>query len=445
MKKKTPGRPKRAHFDYPNENEQDILNFVGDPSRVASHAFLPFLLYNIKTRRFRKKEGAKKAIPDWKVRPIRVASHRDTYIFTNYNQILAEAYEDHIKGTAIDPCAIAYRKGKGSNIDFAKEVFDFVQVKSPCVVIAADLKDFYETIDHAHLKELWCKLIGVTRLPNDHFNVFKAITKFAVIPVDRLKSEIGLKKHDKLPRPIFRTMTEFRDVAKRKNSSGKNLIERNNDTFGIPQGSPMSATLSNIAMISFDERLAHFVDGCGGLYRRYSDDILLVVPQAQFKVAADEIAGGLVSMPGPIVENDEKRIVSVFNARGQLERGDIQINGEKVRSRELQYLGFTYDGDKIRIRSQTIARYWRRVTWGVRAAKRRAAGNPVENRLYKRKLYRRFSHLGRSNLHSYKRNSIAKMGDTGIKEQFSRNWVKLEKEMDGPIKSRGRPSRSSSK
>jgi retron-type reverse transcriptase len=48
--------------------------------------------------------------------------------------------------------------------------------------------------------------------------------------------------------------------------------------MGIPQGSPISALLSNIYMFSFDKHMKNYVDSIGGKYFRYCDDMLLIVP-----------------------------------------------------------------------------------------------------------------------------------------------------------------------
>jgi hypothetical protein len=51
----------------------------------------------------------------------------------------------------------------------------------------------------------------------------------------------------------------------------------NNDPFGIPQGTPISAALSNAYMMPLDKRIVEARGSVGGLYRRYSDDILKFV------------------------------------------------------------------------------------------------------------------------------------------------------------------------
>ena len=48
--------------------------------------------------------------------------------------------------------------------------------------------------------------------------------------------------------------------------------------IGVPQGSPISATLANIYMLSADKQLHEYVTSFGGFYMRYSDDFMIVLP-----------------------------------------------------------------------------------------------------------------------------------------------------------------------
>ncbi|QHT59337.1 hypothetical protein GXP70_04700 [Paenibacillus lycopersici] len=47
---------------------------------------------------------------------------------------------------------------------------------------------------------------------------------------------------------------------------------------GIPQGTAISEVLANVYAIEFDEVINTYVTGLGGIYRRYSDDIIVVIP-----------------------------------------------------------------------------------------------------------------------------------------------------------------------
>lgn len=58
-------------------------------------------------------------------------------------------------------------------------------------------------------------------------------------------------------------------------------INKNFSGIGIPQGSLISAILSNVYMIDFDQELAETIFGFKGFYRRYSDDFIVVIPNSE--------------------------------------------------------------------------------------------------------------------------------------------------------------------
>ena len=80
-------------------------------------------------------------------------------------------------------------------------------------------------------------------------------------------------RYTKKTRKQIRSFVDFRDKV-RKNA----LIISNKANFGIPQGSPISALLSNIYMLNFDIEMKDYVATLGGEYFRYCDDMLFIVP-----------------------------------------------------------------------------------------------------------------------------------------------------------------------
>jgi hypothetical protein len=58
-----------------------------------------------------------------------------------------------------------------------------------------------------------------------------------------------------------------------------NLVISKNNSVGIPQGSPISATLANIYMLEFDQEIFDGASSIGGFYQRYSDDLIIICEQ----------------------------------------------------------------------------------------------------------------------------------------------------------------------
>ncbi|HEM0173375.1 TPA: RNA-dependent DNA polymerase, partial [Listeria monocytogenes] len=72
----------------------------------------------------------------------------------------------------------------------------------------------------------------------------------------------------------FENISKFREFQK----DNKTLYNKNK--FGIPQGSAISAVFANIYASEFDLKLKEIADEFSGIYRRYSDDFILVIPKS---------------------------------------------------------------------------------------------------------------------------------------------------------------------
>jgi hypothetical protein len=371
------------HFDSQLSIE-DAMSLATSPERVAAHAFYPFLLYTSRWTRFAEKgeQG------DAKERPIRYAARGDAYIFAHYRHLLGEAYETALAKNSLSDSIIAYRRildedGKGKcNIHFARDAFGKISALGNCCVIALDISGFFESLDHDLLKSAWCEVLNVKRLPNDHFKIFRAVTKYAVVKKQRVYERLGyfglkqnrsgkitagyLTPYSKMPKQLC-TAADFRQKIAGGDGS-KSLIEVNLKTYGIPQGSPISDLLANIYLFKFDSSVRKRVDALGGHYFRYSDDILIVCPggEERGKVLADDIRQMIKKFGPKLVIKEKKSSVFVFTTDGtaqicKLVQGTQGKNG-------LEYLGFRFDGEKIFIRDSTLSNLYRKVTRSARYA-----------------------------------------------------------------------------
>lgn len=401
------------HFDRPVA-ESTAAAYVTLPANITRHAFLPFIGFTLSSRRY--KPHLRKV--QKKDREVAYASHMDAQIFAYYGHVLGEKYEAKLSGTAVGQSVLAYRRLGLSNIQFAQDVFSHIESMVACVAVALDIEHFFDTLDHGVLKEEWCRLLGTGTLPGDHFAVYKAITRFASVDQAALYKQLGIgRRRSEIIRSPICTPSEFRGKIR-----GKGLIRTNPNLYGIPQGSPISAVLSNIYMRRVDEAMATLACSSPFLYRRYCDDILIVCKPPDrdsiLKTLMLRIAEAKLKI------NEEKVQTSNFA---------VARDGTLKADQSLQYLGFEFDGKRRLIRSQTIARFMRRMKAGVRSAKRAAEKGKRSGRkspVFRRELYERYSHLGKRNFPGYAKRAANIMNDATVRRQIRRSWKHLDQEIE---------------
>lgn len=404
------GRRRYLHFDAP-VSRKSLRALATDPCRVESWGFLPLLRVDVVSRKVRKDaDGTLSTRP--KSRPISYASHRDAAIYAYYSGLLADKYEKYLALRPFNGSITAFRSGSGRcNIDFARDAFAAIRTLGTCTALAFDVKGFFDNLDHRLLKRVWVRLLGTAALPPDHYAVYKSVTRFSFVMRDSAYSALGVSRHN--PRAHNRvnlcSAAEFRSKIR-----GLGLVKKNTKPFGIPQGTPISAVLSNLYMLDFDEATHALVTSYGGHYWRYCDDILCVVPTEHADTVSERVRDAL--RDSRLQLQDDKT-----------HRHDF-ATGSRT-SDPLQYLGFVFDGERVMLRTAGVSRYYAKMRAGVRAvsAGRRATSKRegVVQPLRTTKLYIRYSYLGRRNFISYALRASRHFGDLAIKNQIKRHWRAL--------------------
>ena len=423
----------RVHFDRALSKE-DAERLVTDPTAVAQHAFLPLISFSKKERRYRRRPGQKRPIATTKIRELAYPSNHDGYVFAFYAERLGVLYEAELAARGLDDVVIGYRKGS-SNIKRASEAFREIQSRGNCVALALDIKGFFDNISHEVLKDCWASLLGGGPLPEDHYKVFRALTVAGKIDRAELLRRLGLPCNARdrdLPRPLC-SITQFRELRAAIPGSSK-LVSKHSGKRGIPQGTPLSAMAANLSMLEFDTAVHAMVSAVGGSYRRYSDDILVLCSPEHMAPVEAAIVDALKVYTKTLSLNASKREEAQFTLPSP-----ALVPCSLTTVKALQYLGFTFDGQKARIRSGTLSRFYRRMASNVRVAKVRAGlvklgklnGRDV---LHKREVLASHTHLGaRSFVSSYAKLSAGIMGQLGaeaIRRQTSAHMAVLKRRLD---------------
>ncbi|MRJ41635.1 MULTISPECIES: antiviral reverse transcriptase Drt2 [Idiomarina] len=403
------------HFDAPL-GVAKATKLVRNTKAVSKHAFYPLLRYEVISKKL-KRNADGKLKPEPKVRPISYAAHADSQIYSFYANQLAEAYERKLASLGISECVLAFRKLRKSNIEFARDAFSEISSMGRCSAVAIDISKFFDTINHQHLKRSWCDVIGRGKLPNDHYAVFKSLTKFSFCNRDAVYKTFQISSNN--PWNGRQRICEPAEFRKRVRDSG--LITTNKDIFGIPQGTPLSALLSNIYMIDFDRQMKALAKECGGSYRRYCDDMLFIVKR------------GCEARVESQADSELTKLGVVINPKKTEIRHFWRYGGVQTANAPLQYLGFTFDGQRILLRSAALAKFSGRMNKAIRLVSR-ALENQLDEgedvRLRKKKLYERYSHLGHRNFIRYGLRAADKMHSKAIKRQLKPLWGKLNKKLD---------------
>ncbi|MCT1525653.1 antiviral reverse transcriptase Drt2 [Sphingobacterium hotanense] len=459
-------------FDFSKHNEK-IRDLVRDPKlkRISTHAFLPFVKILIKTPRYKYNETASEYALETKIRPISYASHFDSYIYSFFAFALNERYQSYIHRKGFESCVLAYRSDMEGecNIQFAKKAFDSIdsmmKKEGECTAIALDIKGYFDNIDHSILKEKWCKVISVQHLPIDQYNLFKSLTQYAYVNqaslLKHFKVDLNKVKQyrtlldlipDAIDRKSFREKFEL--LRKKKlvtsNRPKTDKVSHKLKFKGIPQGSPMSSILSNIYLIDFDEWLYNRGDEVGFKYFRYCDDLLIVCKTKDTDKIISDLKNELSKKYDLPIQDKKTEIILFKSNKNKVIHGFNQkktnlhssTQPEDRLYKNLQYLGFEYNGRNVYIRPGSLSRYFRKMKGRIKKTMMMAYGKKSqENYLRKRQLYERYSHFGERNFITYAQNAaretyrnsngVLKQGfnSVSIKRQLAAHFAILQKDL----------------
>ncbi|SDW89835.1 Reverse transcriptase (RNA-dependent DNA polymerase) [Lutibacter oricola] len=400
-----------------------VLYYVSNSKKVTKHSFSPLIYKEIKQRRYKtsnfngeikrshKKIENDKIVSNSKIRKILYASHIDAHIYSYYaQQIITPKYEEYLsKNFELSNSITAYRQIETddkvkfkNNVHFAKDVFNEIKKRQNCVALVLDIENFFPTLNHKKLKLAWSKLLGTKTLPKDHYNLFKAITRFSYVKLKDLKTKNGHfdeKELARLKRIGKHTFFEsIKDLIDSDIIIHKNQVKKDGKLIGIPQGLPISALLANIYMLSFDEAiierltLKHNV-----FYRRYSDDIVVICKKDQISIIEKVVEEEINKIDLKVsFEKTEKSLFKIDNNRLQ----SYKIEEDSlIKNIPLNYLGFEFYGYQTLLKSKNLAKFYRTMKESIKRKHKRVEIQKEKYLLddapiFKRKIYRLYSFKG---------------------------------------------------
>lgn len=383
------GVKRYAHFDRRVSINQ-VWNYITIPQNVAKHGFYPFIHYCKKFNKYNKQTGIKT-----KERELCYSAHIDRCVFQYYSFILNQKYNERAETDGFSDSAVAYRDNlKKCNIDFAKQAFDFIKDQKACYIIVGDFTHFFDSLEHKYLKKQLCDLLNCIILPDDYYAVFKNITKYSTW---ELKSLLELNNLPDSPDGIrkLNSQTQVLPLQQFKTIKSK-YIKPHKETYGIPQGSAISAVLSNIYMLEFDKNIRQYVDSQSGLYMRYSDDFIVVFPQSNENVFALQLAyiqNIIQSIPKLDLQPEKTQLFHYENSILKNCNTDFLKNVQEGKNL-LNYLGFTFDGRDITIRDKTLSKYYYRMYKKIKTIVKSKGYTPKGNKISCKNLYLKYSEKG---------------------------------------------------
>lgn len=368
IKNKTSGY---IHFDKRRSLDDVLWNYISNPENVKHHGFFPFIHFTQNTIKVKGQDDKEQLKFKEKRRDIMYAAHVDSWIYRYYGAYLNEKYNEYLDIQGLHNIPIAYRTNLDGqcNINYAEDAFTFIKSNLPNLVIIGDFTKFFDFIDHQYLKRQLCELLEVDLLPSDFYHVFSSLTKYSYVDLSTVLEYRQVNSLKELnSEKLILSLSDFHKLSRKKHRNNRDdnfIIKRNQKPFGIPQGSPMSGVLANIYMLNYDKILFEWVKKRHGYYRRYCDDFIIVLPCAVGKeeFVEKEAREWLKKLFSRRCTKSGKLFVKLQTEKTQV----YFFDGEQIKdccsskkTPYISFLGFSYNGQFVKIRDQTTSRYYHR-------------------------------------------------------------------------------------
>lgn len=352
-----------CQFDFPlSKKESDkFLKKLQNHNEVLNFRFLPVLQFDIIFKK--NPNGGERKI---KKRPISLVGHHDSGVYSFFSEKLNSSYNKYVDNFNINKLSVAYRNvGHISNLTVANEVFRLIDTHDSWV-FKGDFKGFFDNLNH---KILFKNLYEVLKHEDEQFDfkmwnkILKSVTEYSYIKREKFLNSyrndgMKLQKRNGVI-SYFKTRKEFGTFIKKHSS----LLQKNKKV-GIPQGTPISGILANIYMVEFDKNIENLLNVHKGMYRRYSDDFIIVIPKE--KMDRDNfltLTSKIINMSAETVNLEiEDHKTDKLDITGNIVK---KMNGKET---SLDYLGFSLYHNTVSIRPKSIYKFRYKGRRSIRAS-----------------------------------------------------------------------------
>lgn len=469
-----------------------VKAYILNKDNIVHHAFFPLIRKTQRKNKYKliaSKLGKEIRTKETKKRTLCYATHFDSAIYSYYALQMSDKYEKYLDKNEMSSNVTAYRtikkeNGQGKcNIDFAKEVFDFIAERNKknidVAAITFDIKGFFDNLDHRLLKDALKEVYAVDKLDDDLYAIYKSAIKYSFVDIndlfDLFKSKIICRSEKtKTIEHCVKKMSYMRDkdavaFCNRENIKEireSHIIRKGNYIYhpvkgevkgythkGIPQGLPISAVLANIYMIDFDKKIKSKISSENVLYRRYSDDIVIV--------CSKELVGCIKKAVFEFIKevklDIERSKTNVFYFINKLDKTIECYHSTKGKNKVFEYLGFSFDGKQALLKQSSIGCYYQRMQRTLQRNTVFAAtiSNKSYGKIFVNKAVRKFTLKGAKthkiyyrkkntggkaifeysgkrslgNYHTYVMKSVEIFQSDAIKHQLKRNLQILKKKI----------------
>jgi hypothetical protein len=191
-------------------------------------------------------------------------------------------------------------------------------------------------------------------------------------------------------------------------------------------------------MLEVDKQINDAVCKLGGMYIRYSDDFMIILPDSPEINAVTElkrIAYFIKQAPRLTLEPNKRQYF-------HFEEGMLANVGKSFHesaddsSQAINFLGFSFDGHTVRIRAKTISKYYYRMYRKAKSIARMGGMTPDGRRITGRNLYmsysRKGSKTGHGNFLTYVDRAAAEYGPhESIKKDTRKHMQKIRRILKG--------------